>query len=598
MDGPSSGPDSLTKLALDAKRKKRRAVIVLIAIPVVVGVVGLLLTRASDANKKAALDKTWTDAVGCVFGGELGENERASLKFRAIQLGNVHADGPMDTRWPNRCADSVAELNQTLRSNGHDENNKEGLTYRSEQLALALRKNQSALTDMSVEIDSFYAAAEAMNVEPGDYNGDKPPTALAAWTLDTLPKEAQISPLALTTESVYGEALPGIELHILVHDLRVKSPPILCTFARERATCRKLQGALAELSTLRLEGTTAKGASPLISAGQRGSDGIFRSDTGARVDALVAVSSSIAADGRVALTTGPLDNDGRFELIQQGLGAELSRLVIKPELFEPEANHILNAAVMWDTLFVRYDYVPDEKEVAEAAEAVPAPKVDKDADKRAMVPHFAYAKLPLTEGETLAKAFTVVGAVGSPNAALSGCRSEAGTILAVGDYGGFLLFEKDGVFRNPLAVGMFGGQATCNDGLAVFTHGYRVQNRCTPSGCEQRHGTEPKYAPYSPRSSGLAALGGKLLSVATVKEAGVRYRFADAKLLDQVGGDQLLFDDHVKDHAVVKASTVNGIKLFSRGDFAVLLVSTPAGMYAFRVSSDGAPKPISIDWVP
>jgi hypothetical protein len=50
----------------------------------------------------------------------------------------------------------------------------------------------------------------------------------------------------------------------------------------------------------------------------------------------------------------------------------------------------------------------------------------------------------------------------------------------------------------------------------------------------------------------------------------------------------------VKDGAVHGDSTVLGMVLLGRGRFAVLLLTTPKGVYALRFGSDGKPVPATI----
>jgi len=55
--------------------------------------------------------------------------------------------------------------------------------------------------------------------------------------------------------------------------------------------------------------------------------------------------------------------------------------------------------------------------------------------------------------------------------------------------------------------------------------------------------------------------------------------------------DTLVFDDHVLGGRVVLESTLLGFRLYSREQFAVLLLSTLAGVHAFRIEPSGVIKP-------
>ena len=60
------------------------------------------------------------------------------------------------------------------------------------------------------------------------------------------------------------------------------------------------------------------------------------------------------------------------------------------------------------------------------------------------------------------------------------------------------------------------------------------------------------------------------------------------------GADHVLFDDLVKDGRVQNESTLLGMLLAGRGTFAVVLATTPKGVYALRFDADGAAKPATI----
>jgi hypothetical protein len=93
-----------------------------------------------------------------------------------------------------------------------------------------------------------------------------------------------------------------------------------------------------------------------------------------------------------------------------------------------------------------------------------------------------------------------------------------------------------------------------------------------------------------------ADVDGKLLLVwAAGDRGGVRMRLAPA---DQIAKspDVILYDDLVKDGKVGSLSTLFDIKAFSRPGYALLVMSTQAGVHAVRVTADGAFKPLAITW--
>ena len=64
--------------------------------------------------------------------------------------------------------------------------------------------------------------------------------------------------------------------------------------------------------------------------------------------------------------------------------------------------------------------------------------------------------------------------------------------------------------------------------------------------------------------------------------------------LHDAGGDQLFFDDLTQDGALRNETTALGILLAGRGRFAVVLLTTPKGVFALRVDADGVAKPATI----
>jgi len=593
MDAPEIDPvDSAAKLIADARSKRRRALFIVVVV-VAVGVGSAVYwTTRSNAEAKRAVAEAWTDAFGCLLGAPLGENERASLRMRAIQQAAVRQSGMAEDRWPNRCADEIAELNQVLRRHVEEGDGEEGLTYRSEQLALALRKNKTPLHDFSVRVDGFVAAAKKLGLTAGAYGGPKPAKPSTAFNVDTVPENARISEQQYTVDMVFAEPLPGVDLQLMVHDRRLDPSPTVCTFGAtsDTAHCRKVPGDdLAGKPLLRLQGTTAAGAAPLVFAGRQGSEGVFRSASGQRVATMLTSSSYADGRGYVALATGALDNDGRFELLQQDAsGVAPSRTEITPDLLSSEANQIDSAAILWDTLFVQFAHVPEA-----GAEPIAEPSVAR----------LAYAKLPLLAGKKkeLSQAFRVVGVAGSRSPSIRGCATPKGRIISLGHA---LLFEADGAFEHPVVLessplptpSPYGTVGSCDSGEVVFTAGTRLQFRCTIKGCQEiKGGPAPTWEPFKVVDSALVDLGGKLLAVAHLEGGGIRFRHATGAQI-ATAEETILFDDQIRDGAVGEDVTVSGIRLLTRGRFAVLLVSTSKGLFAFRFDADGKPTPVTITW--
>jgi hypothetical protein len=97
--------------------------------------------------------------------------------------------------------------------------------------------------------------------------------------------------------------------------------------------------------------------------------------------------------------------------------------------------------------------------------------------------------------------------------------------------------------------------------------------------------------PEEARDVTAVDLAGKLLVVWLAGErGGLRMRIAPPDTFSRAD-DVLVLDDHVLGGKDVRESTILGFRLYSRERFAVLLLSTLAGVHAFRIDPDGTLKP-------
>jgi hypothetical protein len=566
---PSAGTDSLRELVRDQQRKSRRTRLVLFVIlPVVLLVGGVAFWLISKQTAEREIREAWSNTSACLVGAPLADKERASLRFRAVQLAAAQTERDKGDAWPGRCADVVAALFEKLRQHGREtEGGDEGLGKRAEQLALELRKSE-AMPDLSATIDGLYEAAKDLPTEAVTSTAPAPDV---APNLDTMPESSRISPLQYTLDRLTGTPMVDTEVHVLLHDTRIDKAAILCTFTAEgKDRCKKLGGELQGKSGLRLSGTTDPGASPLVFAGRNGEDGIYRSDTGQKVTAMRAHSGFVAKNGYVALVGMANDDEGGFELVQQRApGAPLEKRTIEPNAFTPKASAIHRREILWDRLIIQ--------------------TVDEAVDDEA--PHLHELGLPATEDQKPVS----IAPLNWVNASIYGCRTSDTLIARVGDERGFLTFRKDDKWSTPVPVDYFLRAMTCDRGELVFTGFGGEQMRCTAAGCQEARGAGPTFAPFKTREGTIADLNGKVLVVMQTEKGGVRFRWDAPKVLDRAGQDRLLFDDLVKDNAVQKDSTVLGMMLLGRGRFAVALMTTPKGVYALRFGADGKPTPATIE---
>jgi hypothetical protein len=200
---------------------------------------------------------------------------------------------------------------------------------------------------------------------------------------------------------------------------------------------------------------------------------------------------------------------------------------------------------------------------------------------------------------------------------IAGCRTDK--IMAVRikgyaiDFMTFLTNGTNGAWSQPVSPNITGGTLSCHGAEAVVTRlelageerSYKTsvtQSRCTTAGCRNEVARMEQILKnrieLAPREGHIDAvdLNGKLLIVwAAGERGGVRMRLAPA---DQIAkaGDVLVLDDLVKDGQVQKISSLLDLRLFSREGFAVLVLSTVAGVHALRIDEGGKMTPIGITW--
>jgi hypothetical protein len=577
MPPPESSVDSINELALDARRKKRRMLLVLFGvIPVALAVLGVAWWYFGNKAADEAINGAWDTASACLVGAPLAEGEKASLRMRAIQLVAVHAerDRKTDTRWPARCADQVALLFEALREHGRTGDGDDSLAARAEPFAVQLRKAE-VMHDLSIDVDGLYEAAAKMGLKAKQVGLQLPtPEPSKGFNLDTLPETAQLSPLQYTLDNVTSTPHIGTEIHALVYDKKVDEKPLLCTFNKAGTDkCRQLGGELVGKSGLRLGGTADAGATPLALAGRRGLDGVYRTDgTFEQIVAMQVQSAYVAKDGYVAITSfSKKGKKGSFDLVQQAAPeAPSTTIEVDADMIGGDAYEIHRKALLWGKLMVQVFY-------------------GNDADYTVKL---LYADLPV-HGDT--PKFAEVAEINWINARIFGCQTPTSVVVGVGDRRGFLTFYEGEKWSKPVHVEELSNVFGCHSGEIVFTSALGNQQRCTPAGCESTRGVSSTFEPFQAKEAYWTDLNGKVLNVASTDRRGaVRYRFSAGKNLGDVGTDLVLFDDLIRGGQLQQNSTLLGLLLAGRSTYAVSLLTTPNGVYAIRFDADGIPKPAKI----
>jgi hypothetical protein len=146
----------------------------------------------------------------------------------------------------------------------------------------------------------------------------------------------------------------------------------------------------------------------------------------------------------------------------------------------------------------------------------------------------------------------------------------------------------------------------CHDTTASVVHvahgsgsgTWIYHSACTSAGCSRKilkGGSLDKGSselrPETATDIAAVDLAGKLLVVWLAGErGGLRMRIAPPDTFDRTD-DVVILDDHVWEGKYARESAVLGFRLYSREGFAVLLLSSMAGVHAFRITPDGVITP-------
>ncbi len=601
-DPESPPPEPLEELVQDRAKRKQKVLLAVVLIPAVLGAGAYALLRRQDAQNRRAVASAWGSFSRCLLGGELQPNERPSLRLRAVQLtaaGMTDAERTAegsDKPWPASCAPLGHALRESLRTASMEEKGKKDLAHWSEHLGKLLAEPNAFMNDLTEPVEAAWDQAKEAGIEPiAGVSGPKAPAPASALHASFFSSVAPLSPVSFSLKAIYTDAHPGGTLRVLIDERSAPKAPFLCTFdaSAASATCASLPAAVAKGHGLRLLGTADDGASPLVFAGNRGGEGVFRADTGEVIDALYSYGGYSTKDGAAAVLGW---DEGKKELVLVRKPKEKGRdrSSIKPSF--RVGNYYYSSQILWDQLILR--------------------GVNKNEERR------LYAQSLKWEGDQPDN-FTDVGELEEPGLVtggadepphIAGCKTAQITVVRVKGYSNdFMSFLTGGAWSQPVSPQMTGGTLSCHGSEAVITrlepaaaersHKTSVtQSRCSTAGCRaevvQMEPLLKGRFELAPREGHVdaVALNEKLLIVwAAGDRGGVRMRLAPA---DQIGkaGDVILFDDLVKDGQLQKLSSLLDLRLFSRPGFAVLLLSTVAGVHALRIDDGGKVTPVAITW--
>jgi hypothetical protein len=531
------------------------------AVIAIAGVVALQLARSHRSEQ--VLQTAWNDAAGCLFGGPLEEGERGSVRFRGIKL----AVTGTDDKWPERCADALATLHHALIK----QNKESELAKRAHALMQELVKGHG-LKNLSYLVDEIVDAATAMGLSTKEIprpDDDPPPEPEQPWNISTLPAEARLTEVAMGAHAVSADRWPGVDLHLLFDDAKAEIGPIVCTFRRAgpSADCIRIAGAARSGSELRLGGTSDTAAAPLLFGREMGQDVVYRADTGAEVARGNIQTAWIAGDGYVAMTTGPTDEAGSFELWQHRPDEGLTKRAVGPD--DLKATTLDTWAAAYGQLVVLAATESDDEEEGE-----PEP------------PLIHALSLPASQSTG---SFSPVGTIDYRSPTLSFCASDEQLTLKLGNRSGYLTFFAGDRWSQPARYERLGALVQCRDDH-VLLHDFGPIRACGAKGCKEAGLADASFGDLSVVRSRRTVLSNALLGIAETKSRqGVRFVHGEGEV-------KVLFDDLVRRGEVQVNSTLVGTRIFSRAGFAVVILFTEDGVAAIHFDEKGTPRPAKITW--
>lgn len=595
-------PESVDVITADRKKRQRTMLVGSLVALAVVGGGGFGLFRYQDAQQKRAVATAWSGLARCVTGGDLEANERPSQRFRNLQLVAMTLNDVERTfegsekPWPISCASLGHTVNETMRSAGMAESGKKDLAATAEALAKALNEGSSLSADLSDAIDTAFDQAKEAKVEIiGGVPAPKTPTPQHPLTVSYLGTVEPLSRASFTLKGAFTDAHPAGALRMLVEEKGVDKSPFLCTFDPKQPTvlCKTLPKAIADGHGLRLLGTADDDSAPLVFAGERGTAGIFRADTGEKIDAMYSYGGYAKKDGSSAVL-GYNGRDHDLLITRRTAAGTIPRT--KLELDFELGNLYYSSQLLWNAMLLRgWSKQNDRKLYAATLDFRGEPFRDLGA----------VGVLP--------EPGRIDGGSDEPPH-ISGCRTEQATVVRVKGYSNdFMSFLIGGKWSPPISPEITGGILSCHGAEAVVTRletagadrAWKTsftQCHCTSAGCRGETVAIEKFLKgrydFGPREGHVDAvdLDGKLLVVwAAGERGGVRMRLAKADQIERAE-DQILFDDMVKDGQVGKLSTLFDLRLFSRDGFAILLLNTLAGIHALRIDAGGKVAPVAVKW--
>lgn len=580
-EGRESSPDFA---ALGARSKKRMALFVGGGLAVVAG--GLWWASYSSSQAEAAALESAGGALrSCLLQGPLDPGETALLRFRRLQLASLtHSDADAEVKknelWPMSCRKLATVMKDTLK-----QANRVAEADKLQPLIDFLQPVEARFLDAKTAIESSLVVLDA--AVPGVVQAGTIALPPAVQNVDSLAKVPALSKFGTAMSKAYTEDNPGQSLPVLLAEDTLASP-LLCTFGADGAAGCEAQAGLGQVKGqgLRLLGTSVPESKPMIFAGRRGAEGVYVAGESEPVTKLYSYGGFSSKEGDVFVLGFDMDKS-KLTLVRRAKGQAPQTTLLNPNFHV--GNFFYGSQLLWDQVLVRGITPEDERRLFSLS------LTGQGSD-------FSLVDI----GELVEPGLIRRGEEEMPH--ITGCRSDAGTVVRVrGRDNDFVTFRVGEKFTMPVfaptwgVLGCYGTTATFTLATSGSAGGLIGHASCTTAGCEQRelrlHPREREIMALRPTEHEhiqAVDLAGSIVAVWRAGErGGLRWRMAKPELFDKAE-DKLLLDDLIQDGKVGDMSTILGFRLYSREKFAILLLSTMAGLHAFRITVDGQVAPVLV----
>jgi len=582
-DGPSrdSSPDFA---AIEARSKKRLLFGGLGVGVLLLGGGWLVSLRASQAEA-AELAQATAAVRACLLQGPLAAGETTALRFRRLQLASLRqsdADAELQKNelWPMSCRKLAMTLKDRLRQARRG--------TEADQLGPLvdfLSPVEARIADPKSAVESGLAVLDRVAPAGSAPAGKSPPAPVL--DADALLAVPAMSKFGTAMNKAYTEDNPGQALSVLLAEETLEAP-LLCTFSHDGAAgCETLSSLRqAKGHGLRLLGTSVPGSRPLVFAGRRGAEGVFVAGETEPVTKLYSYGGFSSPEGDVFVLGFDMEQS-KLALVRRPRGKAAQTSLLNPNFHV--GNFFYGSQLLWDQVLVRGITPKDERRLFSLS------LVGEGSD-------FSLVDI----GELVEPGLIRRGEEEMPH--ISGCRTGAATVVRVrGRDNDFVTFRVGDRFTMPVfaptwgVLGCHGATATFTMATSGSAGGLIGHATCTSAGCEQRelrlYPREREIMALRPTEHDhiqAVDLAGQVVAVWRAGErGGLRLRIAKPELFEKTE-DEVLLDDLIQGGKVGDMSTILGFRLYSRETFAVLLLSTMAGLHAFRITPDGKVAPVDV----